>query len=96
MCDSSAGVTHCCFLDGLAPSKTCPHVVLVLPLLQLLSGHKTQADVPLRRLCIFYMLLISSFKIGTCKKKETKKTDSHTFENWGTAILPAATSEEGV
>lgn len=45
MCDSSAGVTHCCFLDGLAPSKTRPHGFLVLPLLLLLSGHKTQTAV---------------------------------------------------
>lgn len=77
MCDGSAAATHCCFLDGLAPSKTCPHVFLVLPLLQLLSGHKTQAAVPLRRLRIFYTLLISSFKIETCKKRETKSTAIH-------------------
>lgn len=76
MCDSGTGATHGCFLDGLAPSKTCPHVFLVLPLLQLLSGHQTQTAILLRRWRMYFTRLISSFF--------KRKTDSQTFENWGT------------
>lgn len=85
---SSLRVTYCCFLYGLTPSKTSPHIFLMLPLLLLLSVQKHSSNA----IYIFthiLLLLISSFKIELCGK-----VDNATFKSCGTWHLPVINDTE--